>query len=396
MPLLNTIPTELLVLIFSYIPTKVLLRTVALVCKQFDDILKSDWYWKARHSLYGKHFPVELVGVNQWQIACAQSEVLAAACSRDPKENCLTLRGPTGFVDCVLILNPGLHGTSSLIAAGSRDGNIHLWRKRSEETPGRSMRSFTGTVLSEHMGWVWSLASDPTSTSLLCSSGWDNKVLLWDVSAGQRVEFIGSHKFAVLSLVFPESHVLMTGCFDKQIREFDLRNPISLTTTLTGHKGPVLCLGSSGPYIFSASEDKTVCVWDRRTQKRLQKVTHDSIITWLHYDHDILTVAKGNRPTGVVNIYSVTGGHLDFLQDFKPGHSKPLTCVCHNLAMIVTSSQDGLVNLHSWKLSDKPTLCLDNHKGNSISRIHWSGSTLAAGGGDMTVSLWTPKSPALC
>ena len=37
-------------------------------------------------------------------------------------------------------------------------------------------------------GWVWSLASDPTSTSLLCSGGWDNKVLLWDVAAGQRVE----------------------------------------------------------------------------------------------------------------------------------------------------------------------------------------------------------------
>ena len=65
----------------------------------------------------------------------------------------------------------------------------------------------------------------------------------------------------------------MTGCFDKQIREFDVRKPISQTSTLSGHRGPVLCLGSTGHYVFSASDDKTVCVWDRRTLKRLQKVT---------------------------------------------------------------------------------------------------------------------------
>ncbi|KAL5489420.1 hypothetical protein EMCRGX_G018510 [Ephydatia muelleri] len=388
----DTVPTEVLVLIFSYIPTQVLLRTVALVCKKFDDILKSEWYWKARHSPYVKHFPVEFEDVRQRQLACAQFDVLTAGGSRDPKENSFTLRGPTGAVDCVLLLNPDLHGTNAVIAAGARDGNIYLWRRRREETPGRSMRSFTGSVLSEHMGWVWSLGSDPTSTSLLCSGGWDNKVLLWDVAAGQRVEFIGAHKFPVLSLLFPESHVLMTGCFDKQIREFDVRKPISQTSTLSGHRGPVLCLGSTGHYVFSASDDKTVCVWDRRTLKRLQKVTHSSIITWLHYDHGILTVTEGGKPTGNVNVYSVTGGQLDFLKAFNPGHSRPLTCVSHNLAMIATSSQDGLVNLHSWNLADKPLLSLNNHKGNSISRIHWNGSMLAASGGDMTVSLWVPKS----
>ena len=89
----DTVPTEVLVLIFSYIPTQVLLRTVALVCKKFDDILKSEWYWKARHSPYVKHFPVEFEDVRQRQLACAQFDVLTAGGSRDPKENSFTLRG---------------------------------------------------------------------------------------------------------------------------------------------------------------------------------------------------------------------------------------------------------------------------------------------------------------
>ena len=64
--------------------------------------------------------------------------------------------GPTGAVDCVLLLDPDLHGTNAVIAAGARDGNIYLWRRRRrEETPGRSMRSFTGSVLSEHTVCTW-------------------------------------------------------------------------------------------------------------------------------------------------------------------------------------------------------------------------------------------------
>ena len=50
--------------------------------------------------------------------------------------------------------------------------------------------NMVGRCIPSLQGWVWSLASDPTTTSLLCSSGWDNKVLLWDVAAGQRAEFM--------------------------------------------------------------------------------------------------------------------------------------------------------------------------------------------------------------
>ena len=75
-----------------------------------------------------------------------QSISLPSSCSSHP------LPGATGGLDCVRILHPELHGASALIAAGSRDSSVYVWRKRAggEEEGGRSMRSFTGAVMSGH------------------------------------------------------------------------------------------------------------------------------------------------------------------------------------------------------------------------------------------------------
>lgn len=62
--------------------------------------------------------------------------------------------GAVGGLDCVHLMHPTLHGASAIIAAGSRDSMVYLWRRRSEDmegvASGRSMRSFTGTTLTGH------------------------------------------------------------------------------------------------------------------------------------------------------------------------------------------------------------------------------------------------------
>ena len=76
----------------------------------------------------------------------------------------------------------------------------------------------------------------------------------------------------MLSLHMPQPAVLVSGCHDKHVREFDLRIPISVVNGHQEHAKPVLCLAATEQYVYSGSEDKTVCVWDRRAQQQLQKI----------------------------------------------------------------------------------------------------------------------------
>lgn len=105
----------------------------------------------------------------------------------------LTIVGGYGLINCVHILNMSAHGTSSVIAAGSRDHSVYVWRTRppSETSPSsgtRSMRDYTMATLKGHNGWVWSLASERDGRAhLLCSGSWDRTVSIWDVTTSDCI-----------------------------------------------------------------------------------------------------------------------------------------------------------------------------------------------------------------
>lgn len=71
---------------------------------------------------------------------------------------------------------------------------------------------------------------------------------------------------------FPQPSCLVTSSYDKKVREFDLRVPVSLVADHQEHKKPVLAVASSEHYVYSGGEDKSVCVWDRRGRGILQTV----------------------------------------------------------------------------------------------------------------------------
>ena len=111
--------------------------------------------------------------------------------------NIIMNQGSVGGIDCVHILNSELHGASTIVAAGSRDTSVYIWRKRpstegvassSGGGGGRRMRECTMATLAGHTGWVWSLASEREfRTQLLCSGSWDHHIRVWDISVGECV-----------------------------------------------------------------------------------------------------------------------------------------------------------------------------------------------------------------
>ena len=87
------------------------------------------------------------------------------------------------------------------------------------------------------------------------------------------------HPAAILCLGMPEPNVVVTGSYDKHVRLLDLRQPVSVQSSYKEHTRPVLTLAATDWYIYTGSEDKTLCVWDRRNEKELQRIKVGFIIS---------------------------------------------------------------------------------------------------------------------
>lgn len=390
--MLAHLPDEALVCVFSFIKARDLIVNLSLVCKRFRLIISSDWYWKRRFSVScGEQIELRNVDpiIRDLQINCIQGEYVRFVC--DDKLGYMkldTLSASTGGIDCVQILSPDMTGTKMLLAAGSRDHLIYLWRKRSMDESVRSMREYITTELDGHRGWVWCLASNKDSPNLLCSGSWDHDVRLWDIGIGQCVLHIHKeHKAAVLSLALPEHDVLLSGGFDKNIRRFDIRDKSHRGEVCGTHVKSVLSVVSDNNYIYSGSDDKTIRLWDvRRLGEEIRKVKHQSSVTSMCLNHGILSATVGKN----VHFLNISQGQLEPKAEFDPGHATPLTSVYHDMGMIVTGSKDHSARIHTMTV---PHQCLKifPHLAD-VTDVHFRLGALAVGSSDRTVSLWFPKS----
>ena len=91
------------------------------------------------------------------------------------------------------------------------------------------------TVLSSHLGWVRSIAMDPTNDMFATGSA-DRTIKIWDLAKAS------------------------VGASD------------ALKLTLTGHISPVrgLAFSERHPYLFSCGEDKMVKCWDLETNQQIR------------------------------------------------------------------------------------------------------------------------------
>lgn len=78
--MLQSLPDEALVCVFSFIGGRHLIVNVSLVCKRFRSIISSEWYWKRRFKFssngkemvqFGPHVNEELQGL---QLSCVETE----------------------------------------------------------------------------------------------------------------------------------------------------------------------------------------------------------------------------------------------------------------------------------------------------------------------------------
>mmetsp|Transcript_34688 Transcript_34688/g.58289 ORF Transcript_34688/g.58289 Transcript_34688/m.58289 type:complete len:499 (-) Transcript_34688:327-1823(-) len=172
-------------------------------------------------------------------------------------------------------------------------------------------------VISGHLGWVRSLAVDP-SNEWFCTGSADRTIKIWDLASGQlRLTLTGhieqvtglavsprhpymfscaldkmvkcwdleynkvirhyhGHLSGVYSMALhPTLDVLMTGGRDSVCRVWDMRSKTQ-AFCLTGHDNTVCSIisQSADPQVITGSHDATIKLWDLATGKTMTTLTH--------------------------------------------------------------------------------------------------------------------------
>lgn len=208
-------------------------------------------------------------------------------------------------------------------------------------------KGHTGAVTCLEMGRQLS-----TDRSLIGSGSEDGTIRLWDTTRETSVALLGNGKAGVSCLRFLALHdYLVSGCSEYSLKVWDLAES-KLRTNVLAHHGAVLDIQITGDRLVTASNDRTVKVWDA------------------HF-----------RGSGSAQQY------VHALRD----HNGPVRCVCLGGPAdpnICTGSSDGVVRVWDLRFAQKgPRLSLAGHAG-AITSLQRDFTKLVSASEDGSLRVW--------
>ncbi|KAG8441427.1 hypothetical protein GDO86_006969 [Hymenochirus boettgeri] len=333
MSALLLLPLELILHILSYLDPRFILTALPLVCRTFKLIVEEETTWRIRvQKRVRSSYPVVEQENFDWPAACIDlEEQIDHWTDNGKKAKHFSLpQGHFASVDAVLLLQGG-----SVCVSGSRDRNVCLWdlRELDQNQDEIKVKALGTEKTGTHKGWAWSLA---LCANHVCSGSWDSTMKIWDIETeGQQVGEIRG-RAAILSLAF-QPDILVAGSYDKRVSLYDPRASNPLIKSRKIHSSPVLCLVADDRHIVSGSEDRTLVVFDRRTNSVSQRMQLKNYLFCMSYEaHEMW--AGDNQ--GLVHVYGRQGGTFQHLQWFDVGHSSQVTGIWHSAGALYTTSTD--------------------------------------------------------
>ncbi|CAK4151421.1 unnamed protein product [Aphanomyces euteiches] len=291
-------------------------------------------------------------------------------------------------------------------------------------------------VIAGHLGWVRSIAVDPTNQWFVTGSGdrtikvWDlasgqlkltltghinairglavsdrhpymfsaaedKKVLCWDLEYNKVIRSYHGHLSGVFSLkLHPTLDILITGGRDAVARVWDMRTKQQVHV-LSGHQGSVWAIETQGtdPQVITGAADSTVKLWDLAAGKVMTTLTNHKkgirSMACSRTDHTFLTGAADN-----LKKWQLKDGK--FLRNFS-GHNAIINAVSVNQDNVLVSSADN-GTMRFWDYTtgycfhQEETIVqpgsLDSEAGIYASSFDMTGLRFITAEADKTIKVW--------
>lgn len=213
------------------------------------------------------------------------------------------LRVVRGHADT--ILDSALSPDGTTLATCSYDRLITLW----DIAEGQELRS-----LREHTDAVYGVAFAPDGKTV-ASVGGDRTLKLWDPADGRRLVSLSDATAELYAVAFSaDGKTVFAGGVDHTLRAWRLAGEAAtLALSAFAHDAPIvrLALAPDGTTLASASEDRTVKLWDAATLEPRRAIP--GLADWplaLDFAPDGSTLALGLY-NGRVVVHEVEDGRLD-------------------------------------------------------------------------------------
>lgn len=267
-----------------------------------------------------------------------------------------------------------------LVASGSSDGALHLWRV----ADGSRFRT-----LSADRGLVWDIVFSPDG-QLLAAGSRSNAVQLWQVTDGGVVRVLEGHSDSVNSVAFsPDGALLASGSADDTVRLWRVADR-SLVRSFDGHSDSVTSVAFSpdGTLLASGSADGTVRLWRVADGSLVRSFEGDNLyVNSVAFSPDGALLASGSSDTAV-RLWRVEDGDLVSTLD---GHRIVYRVSFSSNGQLLAAAAGEVVQI--WRVSDGSLVRVLEAHSRSVSDVAFSqdGVVLASTSADGTMRLWVPE-----
>ncbi|CAJ2503355.1 Uu.00g107490.m01.CDS01 [Anthostomella pinea] len=184
------------------------------------------------------------------------------------------------FVNSLTYLPPSSELPDGLVVSGGTDTIIDV--RTATSTPADNAER----LLIGHAHNICALAVVPGGKHIV-SGSWDNTARIWSIGKWEVEAVLGGHEGAVWDVLPLSETIIVTGCADKNIRIYDLRNSVAgeVAPQSTIHTPEVIraiCRvpqgHPSGADVASASNDGVIRLWKLNGQQLGELRGHESFI----------------------------------------------------------------------------------------------------------------------